>query len=147
MFGGQGHLLDPVATSTSLMVLRACNAGVLPAASLPQPLGDPAAQDLAHHTLHLARRSVAGERCGRLASTTCKYADMPQNLSSCGGVVFSPTGCRPPVSLPGWQSKDKGKKWLHAIAIEAIPYMTKEALVEVTHTYHGRTPTMHCPGL
>lgn len=31
----------------------------------------------------------------------------------------------------GWQSKEKSKKWLHAIAIEAIPYMTKEALVEV----------------
>lgn len=72
---------------------------------------------------------------------------MPQNLSSCGGVVFSQTGSRTPFSLPGWQSKDKGKKWLHAIAIEAIPYMTKEALVEVRHTYHGCTPMMHCPGL
>lgn len=28
------------------------------------------------------------------------------------------------------QSKDKGRKWLHAIGIEPIPYMTLEALIE-----------------
>lgn len=28
------------------------------------------------------------------------------------------------------QSKDKARKWLHAIGIEPIPYMTLEALVE-----------------
>lgn len=28
------------------------------------------------------------------------------------------------------QSKDKARKWLHAIGVEPIPYMTLEALVE-----------------
>ena len=34
------------------------------------------------------------------------------------------------LHTPPPQSKDKARKWLHAIGIEPIPYMTLEALVE-----------------